>query len=248
MTLTTLSIPTGDFVTTSLTGAISAAATSATIGTGLTLPATNGVLQIDYDSTEVVGDPSGPETITYAAYNTGTGALTGVVRGAAGTTGVTHANAASVQCAISVAMWNNLSDIISQTAWTAWTPTWTNLTKGAGVVTAKYIQIGKTVFFRLSIVFAADTSIAGSVSFTLPVTAVDQTGSDGTQQIGTATIYDSGTATFMGTVLFFTTTTALARCLKTDGTYLTQGNLSSSAPMTWTTNDEYSCEGKYEAA
>jgi hypothetical protein len=93
--------PTADFVTSSLSGDITDVATSMTIGTGLDLPAANGILQIDYDSVAAVGAASGPETITYAAYVTGTGAVTGMVRGAAGTTGVTHATGASVQSGMS---------------------------------------------------------------------------------------------------------------------------------------------------
>src|SRR5207253_1317172 len=35
-------------------------------------------------------------------------------------------------------------------AWQSWTPTWTNLTVGNAVQACKYIQIGKTVHFRVS--------------------------------------------------------------------------------------------------
>ena len=93
--------PTADFVTSSLNGAIDADDTEITIGTGLDLPAAGGALQIDYDSSEAVGDASGPETVTYTSYTTATGVVAGVSRGEGGTTGVTHANGASVQCAMS---------------------------------------------------------------------------------------------------------------------------------------------------
>lgn len=95
--------PTADFVTSSLSGAITAAATSATIGAGLNIPATLGILQIDYDSALAVGVDYGPETISYASYNSGTGALSGITRGIAGTTGVAHNNVASVQSGMSSA-------------------------------------------------------------------------------------------------------------------------------------------------
>lgn len=97
-----LTKPTADFVTSTLSGALAAGATTATIGTGLSLPATNGVLHIDYDSTTAVGSENGPETVTYATYTTATGALAGLVRGAAGTTDVAHANGATVSAGISV--------------------------------------------------------------------------------------------------------------------------------------------------
>lgn len=92
----TYSSPTGDFVTSTLNGAFTAGSTSGTIGSGLSIPATNGILEIDYDSILAVGVNGGPETILYATYNSGTGALTGITRGLAGTTGVTHNNGASV--------------------------------------------------------------------------------------------------------------------------------------------------------
>ena len=98
----TYNIPTGDFVSTTLSGALAAAATTATIGTGLTIPATNGVLQIDYDSTTAAGSDNGPETVKYATYTTGTGALTGLTRGIDGeTSDVAHANGAKVHAAAS---------------------------------------------------------------------------------------------------------------------------------------------------
>lgn len=91
--------PTGDFQTTSLSGVLAAGATSATIGTGLTIAATNGILQASYDTDNAIGAIDGPETFSYAAYNSGTGALTGLVRGLAGTTDVQHSSGQSVQCA-----------------------------------------------------------------------------------------------------------------------------------------------------
>lgn len=98
-----LSRPDTDFVTTTLNGAIDSDDTSASVGTGLDIPAANSYLLVDYDSTEAVGDADGPETIFYTAYNTDTGALTGVIRGQAGTTGVSHQNGASVQMGPSTA-------------------------------------------------------------------------------------------------------------------------------------------------
>ena len=114
--------PTTDFESTTFdvalaqgeTGAITAVA-----GTGLSIPATNSYLQVDYNSTEAVGDPNGPETIFYATYTSGTGAFTGVVRGQAGTTDVAHDAGAEVQCAMSTAF---LED---NTGWITVKDTWT---------------------------------------------------------------------------------------------------------------------------
>lgn len=53
-----------------------------------------------------------------------------------------------------------------------WTPSWTNLTVGNGTVTAKYVQTGKWVQCKLTLAFGSSTSVTGSVTFTIPITAV----------------------------------------------------------------------------
>lgn len=93
----TYNLPTADFVTTTLNGAITAVVTSFTVGAGLALAASNGVLEIDYDG--LLGTA---ESIPYTSYNSGTGAVTGATRGGGGTTAATHVNGAPVQAAFSV--------------------------------------------------------------------------------------------------------------------------------------------------
>jgi len=112
--------PTGDFVTTTLNGAITSSATIMTIGTGLEIPASNGVLQLDYDSTKAVGSDDGPETVKYTTYSTSTGDITGMTRGYdANTSGVAHDNRASVQCGPS-SMYFNIDP-----SWIPANETWT---------------------------------------------------------------------------------------------------------------------------
>lgn len=178
------SYPTADFITTSLSGAMTAVATTATIGTGLDIPAADGVLQIDYDSTTAVGSDNGPETIYYTAYVTGTGALTGITRGQGGTTGVAHANAAKVQCGTSSVYWQELSTggntIVD---WNAAGETWTyasattytngNTTYGGtftitGDKTTKYSAGMKIRFVQTTTKYAIITK----VSYSSPNTTV----------------------------------------------------------------------------
>jgi hypothetical protein len=229
------SIPTGDFVTSTLSGALAQAATSATIGTGLTLPATNGVLHLNYDSTVAVGTDEGPETISYTAYNSGTGAITGLARGLAGTTDVAHANGSTVACGMS-------SLYLTAEAWTAFTPSWTNLTVGAGGTnTGAYVQIGKTVHFRTRFIFGSGSAVGTNPQITLPVTIKDYV----TRSIiGSVMLEDNGTGTYTGVVL--TDGTIYAHL--TSGTYLQQAQMTASAPWTWTTNDSIETTGTYEAA
>jgi hypothetical protein len=256
-----LTQPTGDFQTTVIsTGSqLAAAGTTMTIGTGLTLPATNGVLQIDYDSTEALGAASGPETISYAAYNSGTGAITGMTRGLAGTTGVTHENGASVQCGPSAAYTGNafitsadvgavlLNANLATTAgepggaWKDWTPTFTNCTTAASTVVAKYTQIGKTIHFRISVVFAGGNKPSTSPTFTLPVTA---TSINQSTQMGHITLGDTGTASRAGVAFYSTTTTCLLRAKIGD----TFTDVSATVPHTWADTDVITIVGTYEAA
>lgn len=136
----------------------------------------------------------------------------------------------------------------SSWSWQSWTPTWTNLTVGNGTVVAKYIQIGKTVVFRLSIAFGSTSSISGGVIFTLPVTAVSYGGSATMQPIGTVRIFDSGTGVFEGAIYFNSTTTAVTSVFNSASTYVSGASLSSTVPMTWTTSDELNVSAIYEAA
>lgn len=133
-------------------------------------------------------------------------------------------------------------------AWTTWTPTWVNLTVGNGTVTAYYKQVGKTVLFRLNVLFGSTTSISGTPTFTLPVTAIALVGAD-SATIATGKYLDSGTAAYQGLVMLNSTTTGQLQLANASATYLTYGGISSTTPMTWTTSDEIKfLNGCYEAA
>lgn len=137
--VTTVNIPQGDFVTTTLNGAISSGATNFTIGTGLTLDANGGFLQINYDSTNALGASDGPETVAYTGYVTGTGAVTGVTRAQGATTAVAHSNGATVQCGTSSKYLLNGNVLgyaqITTSFTTTATPTATDVTSLATTVT-----------------------------------------------------------------------------------------------------------------
>lgn len=134
-------------------------------------------------------------------------------------------------------------------AWTAWVPTWVNLTVGNGTVTAAYVQIGKLVVARLSIVFGTTTSISGDPTFTLPVTRATYGGTSGITPIGNAQAFDvSGGVASVIQVINISTTTGAFRANNASATYLTAAALSSTVPFTWTNPDELCAELFYEAA
>lgn len=236
---------TGDFVTTTLNGAISDSATTATIGTGLNIPAANGFLQLDPDSTTAVGSDNGPETVKYATYTSGTGALTGLTRGAdANTSGVAHANGCTVHAGISALHLNNLTDIIENSAWSSWTPTFGNFTAGSATITSKYFQLGKLVWFYITVTLSSST-MGSSPTFTLPVTA---SSAFPKQRVFYGHIVDAGTDHFQATGILTNTTTVELVTNTAGSTYVGYAQVTSTAPMTWADNDVFTITGFYEAA
>lgn len=77
-------------------------------------------------------------------------------------------------------------------SWSSWTPTYTNITVGNGTVTAKYIQIGKTVHGRFRLDCGSTTSIAANFRVTLPVEL--ESGYSNYEAIGSAIARDSSSA------------------------------------------------------
>jgi hypothetical protein len=129
-------------------------------------------------------------------------------------------------------------------AWTTWTPSYTNLTIGNGTVTSKYAQIGKTVFFEFNLIFGSTTSITSSApTFTLPVNAVAK------NFFNSGNILDAGTSNYAagcdvaagGNLSYF-------KVLRASATFAQPESITSTTPMTWTTNDELTISGNYQVA
>jgi hypothetical protein len=59
----------------------------------------------------------------------------------------------------------------SSWAWQTWSPTLSNLTQGNGTIEAKYIQIGKTVYFRFTFILGTTSAVGSIPTITLPVTS-----------------------------------------------------------------------------
>jgi hypothetical protein len=131
-------------------------------------------------------------------------------------------------------------------AWQSYTPTFTNLTVGNGTLTCKYNQIGKTVIFKISLVFGSTTAISGSVSLTLPVTSVALVGSGA--PLGAARLIDSTNLYFVGIAVPLTTTTMKVTWSGVSGSGQIETNLAASSPFGWATGDEIQINGTYEAA
>ncbi len=145
--------------------------------------------------------------------------------------------------------YGSLRDNIAGAAWVSWSPTWTNLSVGDGTAVYAYVQVGKTVHFRIKLIFGSLTSVSGSVDFTLPVNSIAAYAGVGeSAEIGLAKYLDSGTATYTGVVqLHLTASKATLLALGTAGSYLNNLALNSTAPFTWAVNDEIHITGTYES-
>ena len=130
-------------------------------------------------------------------------------------------------------------------AWTAYTPTLTNITIGNGTLDFSYLQIGKLVIVRGKFTFGSTSSISGLMTFSLPVTSV---AAHNTFYQATGQIEDNGTTEYMATLTQETTTTVSVSAIGTSGTYGQRVSTSSTVPMTWATNDAFRVLFIYEAA
>ena len=135
---------------------------------------------------------------------------------------------------------------VSMVNWSDWSPTYTNLTIGNGTVVARYIQIGDTVHVTYSLTFGTTTSITGTPTISMPVTANSTTPND--TIIGSANLREVGTALRLGAVYKASTTTFGVYAQTASSSYVRLANLSSTVPFTWGDTDYIRFTATYEAA
>jgi hypothetical protein len=142
---------------------------------------------------------------------------------------------------------------ISTGAWTAFTPTWTNLTVGNGTYnTSHYTLVGKTATFCIDFVFGSTSAITGAVEVDVPL-AISRKNGQFTGPIN-CFFFDAGTGATMG---FSTPTITINNRFRirslntyagTNPVAVGQGILSSTQPFTWAINDQIHLSGTYEVA
>lgn len=130
--------------------------------------------------------------------------------------------------------------------WQTWTPTWSNLTVGNGTLESTYIQIGKTVFFKVKFTLGTTSAVGANPSLTFPITSINYNTTT-RMVLGELFIVDSGTP-YSGALVWLTTTTADLAVRNTAGTYATYAGVTSTVPFTWGTGDSFSALCFYEAA
>jgi hypothetical protein len=128
-------------------------------------------------------------------------------------------------------------------AWTTWTPTYTNITVGNGTVSARYAQIGKTVFVEYRLTFGSTTTIAAPARISTPVD-----------------LYLAGYFAFTGVALDAgvaayklwidpPSSSLFELAAETANTnYVGAGGVNAVTPFTWGTGDIITFRATYEAA
>jgi len=137
---------------------------------------------------------------------------------------------------------------ITQAGWTSYTPSWTNLTVGDGTSTGSYVRIGNTVFFKVRFVFGSTSSITGGVSVTIPVTNSVSTGVTDPCNIKMIIRDASPAQNYFGTGRHDSATTIVLSQDIVSGTNIIAAALTSTSPITFTTNDILLLQGFYEVA
>lgn len=135
--------------------------------------------------------------------------------------------------------------------WQTFTPTWTNVTVGNAVQNTYYIQIGKTVFVRLSFVLGSTSSITGAVTSNLPVPAATVYGTTPNNTLGSVFLLDNGNSLYQGNAQLDASTTVVKYNTWGGGaTYINNGTIAANTtiPFTWGLSDAITGLLIYEAA
>jgi hypothetical protein len=128
--------------------------------------------------------------------------------------------------------------------YTAYTPSFTNLTIGNGTATFRYGRVQKFIQVTGRITFGSTTSLTGNLIFSLPVTAV----SADVPILGLVSIDDVGVSNRFGWVRMNSTTLVEARVWNSSGTYLESNAINATTPHTWNATDSVQMNFIYEAA
>ncbi len=123
-----------------------------------------------------------------------------------------------------------------------YSPVWTNLTLGNGTDESTVTIHNGQVFFQVNILWGTTTSIGGSVTVTLPVTAAANYAQ--ITPIGIARYKDATGGNAASGIVF---STGVLAVLNSSGTYALGDPLSSTVPFTWTTSDILAFQCNYFA-
>lgn len=131
----------------------------------------------------------------------------------------------------------------SSWTWQNWSPTYANISVGNGTATAKYVQIGKLVYFHWHLLVGSTTTLDSNMTISLPVTAASHY-NNRMANLGDLTFHDSGTGFFGGQVVTDGSTTLMSLFFNTG----TNGALTSTFGGVEAAGDDLDVAGCFEAA
>jgi len=124
-------------------------------------------------------------------------------------------------------------------AWTAWSPTLSNLTLGSGTVTARYRQVGKTGDFYFSFLLGAGSAVGSLPSFTLPFTPASHL-TVVEEVLGRGDLLHTGVASYFALGRWNTGSVVQVVYLGTSGVHTA---VTATAPFTWVSGDRLVING-----
>lgn len=190
-------------------------------------------------SPAITGGTIDQSTITVDAIAGHTTSNTGTAYGIA-ITGGTISSAALASGAVTFSKIGQDSSF----AWGSYTPTTTGLTLTGGTLKANYIQLGKTVTFKVSFLLGSGSAVTGSPTFTLPVPATSFYAVN-SGMIGLSNFVNTGSADYLGSVRLNSTTACGVLIIGSSGLSTA---VSSSAPFSFTSGSLIVLQATYEAA
>lgn len=135
--------------------------------------------------------------------------------------------------------------------YTAFTPTFVNLTVGNGTSGARFSRVNNVVNYYGYFAFGSTTSVTGVVNIDLPVAARAIYGTINGLPMGDLTMFDTSASTWYKGEVFSigSTTTVRTRIWTTSGTNLiSNSSAAATLPFTWATGDQFLWNIRYEAA
>lgn len=143
-------------------------------------------------------------------------------------------------------VWQEIMDL---GGWdTTWSPTYTNFTLGNGTQVTRFTRQGRSIEFVLNVILGSTSVMGTDPQFTLPASIATSAYTTNISSIGEVTILDSGTAVFRGGVRFLSVDKGVMVVYDSSATHLRETSITSTIPMTWTTSDQFTVRGHYEAA
>lgn len=125
-------------------------------------------------------------------------------------------------------------------AWTSYTPALTNWGLGNGTVVGKYMQIGKTIKFMISVTLGSTSTTSGNLILSLPVAA--NTNRAVNHPVGIVSLQDTSVPALRHG--FFRLNNANIANVVLE----TAAAVNGTSPWTWASTDKIMVEGQYEAA